>query len=253
MEVLIGKIMETLILPPGLMIALIVSGALVRLRFHRTGQLFIYAGFSLFILLSLPIVSNNLFLTIQNYPALSEAQIKTLNAKAIVILGGGRYADAPEYQKDTISGAALERCRYGAYLQRKTKLPILVTGGSVFGGRQPEAELMKEVLEDSFISVVHWVEGNSRTTYQNAIYSSEMLARENIKDIVLVTSAYHMSRSVEAFEQAGFKVTPAPTVFVTPSTRPFYFQLLPSEDAFGKARTIMHEWVGRLWYNLRYY
>lgn len=253
MEVLIGKIMETLILPPGLMIALIVMGALLRLRFYRTGQSFIYTGFSLLILLSLPIVSNNLFLTIQDYPALTEKQIKSLNAKTIVILGGGRYADAPEYNKDTIADAALERCRYGAYLQRKTKLPILVTGGSVFGDRQPEAELMKEVLENTFISVVHWVEGKSRTTYQNAIYSYEMLVKENIKDIVLVTNAYHMSRSVEAFEKAGFNVTPAPTVFVTPSTRPFYFQLLPNMHALHNARIVLHEWVGRLWYNLRYY
>jgi len=253
MEVLIGKIMETLILPPGLMISMIIAGALLRLRFYRTGQSFIYTGIGFLILLSLPLVGNSLIGATENYPALTEENIKSLNAKAIVVLGGGRYADAPEYNQDTVSHWALERCRYGAYLQRKTKLPILVTGGSVFGGRISEGELMKQVLEESFISVVHWVEGESRTTYENSTYSYQMLKDDNIKDIVLVTHAFHMSRSVEAFEKAGFNVTPAPIGFTSPSTRPIYFRILPSASALKNSAQALHEWVGRLWYNLRYY
>jgi uncharacterized SAM-binding protein YcdF (DUF218 family) len=253
MEVLLGKIMETVILPPGLIIVLILFGLLLRRRFHRTGQSFVIAGFTLLILLSMPLVSGNLMHLLQTYPALSDEQISNLDAKAIIVLGGGRYADAPEYGKDTISRSTLERCRYGAYLQRKSKLPILVTGGSVYSQREPEGELMKEVLENNFLTLVHWVEGKSRTTYQNAIYSYEVLEKENIKDVVIVTHAFHMPRSVEAFEQAGFNVTPAPMGFNTKSTQPFYFQVLPSLIALQKARTVLHEWVGRLWYNLRYY
>jgi len=253
MEVLIGKIIETFILPPGLMIALIVSGALLRLRFYQTGQVFIYSGFGLLILFSMPLVGNSLFSTTQNYPALAEEKIQSLNAKAIVVLGGGRYTDAPEYGQDTISKWALERCRYGAYLQRKTKLPILVTGGSVFEDRESEAELMKQVLEGSFNSVVHWVEGRSRTTYENSIYSFEMLNKENIKNIVLVTHAGHMMRSVEAFEKAGFNVIPAPMGFVPKSDRPIFFQILPSTNALQNSTFALHEWIGRLWYHLRYY
>ena len=253
MEVLVGKIMETLILPPGLMIILIVIGTIIRFKFYRTGQSFIYTGVGLLILLSTPIASSLLMDTTQNYPALTEKDLKTLSAKAIVILGGGRYTDAPEYGQDTISKWALERCRYGAYLQRKTKLPILVTGGSVFTDRVSEAELMKQVLEDSFISVVHWVEGKSRTTYENSIYSFEMLDKENINNIILVTQAGHMMRSVEAFEKAGFKVTPAPMGFVTKSERPFYFQILPDAGSLRNSTFALHEWIGRLWYTLRYY
>jgi uncharacterized SAM-binding protein YcdF (DUF218 family) len=201
----------------------------------------------------LPIIGSNLIKLVQTYPALSNEQINNLNVKAIVILGGGRYPDAPEYGKDTINNAALERCRYGAYLQRKTKLPILVTGGSVYGSRRPEGELMKDVLENDFMAVVQWVEGESRTTYENAIYSFEMLKKDNIKDILIVTNAYHMPRSVEAFEEAGFNVTPAPISFFGKSTQPVYFKLLPNMDALRLSRITLHEWVGRLWYNLRYY
>lgn len=253
MEVMLGKIMETIILPPGIMIVLMIFGIILRRRFHRTGQTFFVTGFILLLLFSLPIFSNNLILFEQSYPALRDVQIRSLEAKAIIILGGGRYPDAPEYGEDTIADDALERCRYGAYLQRKTKLPILVTGGSVYGGRKPESELMKAVLENEFLAVVNWVEGKSRTTYENAIFSFEMLQKEKIRDVVIITSAYHMPRSVEAFEQAGFNVVAAPISFSGNSTRPFYFQLLPSMDALYQSRIVLHEWVGRLWYHLRYY
>jgi uncharacterized SAM-binding protein YcdF (DUF218 family) len=253
MEVLIGKIMETLILPPGLLIVLIGAGFILRTRFYRTGQSFVYTGFVLLLLLSLPLVSNSLFSTLHIYPALAPDKLKTLDARAIVILGGGRYSDATEYGKDTISAPTLERLRYGAYLQRITRLPILVTGGSVYENRVPEGELMKEVLESSFISVVNWVEGRSRTTYQNAVYTQEILGRENISDILLVTNSFHMPRSVEAFENAGVRVIPAPVTAGTTSERPFYFSLLPSMSSLKTSSIVMHEWIGRLWYNLRYY
>ena len=61
-------------------------------------------------------------------------------AGAIVVLGGGRYDEAPEYGDDTISLAGLRRVRYAAVLQRRTGLPVLVSGGSVYAEPLPESE-----------------------------------------------------------------------------------------------------------------
>ena len=254
MEVLLGKIMATLLLPPGLNIAMVLFGLLLRLRFARTGSGFIYAGFILLIVFSMPLVSNSLQQSQENFPALDVASLAQSKAKVIVVLGGGRNPAAPEYQnEDTVSIHALERIRYGAYLQRKSKLPILFSGGSVFGNEVPEAQLMKKTLEDAFIGVTQWMEGKSRTTYENALYTHEMLAKENIQDIILVTQAFHMNRAKEAFEQMGFHVTPAATGFSTPSNRPWYLDVLPSADALKSTAQVLHELIGRGWYHLRYY
>ena len=170
-----------------------------------------------------------------------------------LLRGGGRYADAPEYQGDTVSEPSLERIRYGAWLQRKTKLPILVTGGVVFGGNRPaEAQLMQQVLEQEFLAAVPWVEKQSRTTYENAIYSRKMLEKDGITHIILVTHALHMPRAKEAFEKAGFIVTPAPMGFDTSGG----FSLtgfLPNMYSLVNMNDLMHELFGRLWYHLRYY
>jgi len=254
MEVIIGKILATVTLPPGLNLTLALFGLLLRWRFYRTGTMLIFASFILLYIFSIPLFSTNLIRALQPDAALDVSTLTNSTAKVIVVLGGGRYPDAPEYREDTVSIETLARIRYGAYLQRKTKLPILFTGGNVYGGeRVAEAVLMKKTLEESFIGVAHWVEDKSRTTYENASYTREMLAKEGIDEIVLVTHAYHMQRSIEAFEQSGFKVVPAPMGFVMPDTRPLIFQFLPDANALRNTATVFHEGIGRFWYYLRYY
>ncbi len=254
MEVLITKLISLLAVPPGLFFSFILLGALVRLRFYRSGQILFYTGLISLFLISIPLVSSNLVEMTQANTPLTEELTQTAPAKAIVILGGGRYPAAPEYQNnDTVSRHALERCRYGSYLQRKLKLPILVSGGSVYGEQAPEAVLMKNVIENSFVGVTHWVEDQSRTTYENALYTYKMIGNDSKTNIILVTHALHMARATEAFEHAGFTVTPAPLGFHTPDNRPFYVRLIPNIHSASTSAQVFHEWFGRLWYKLRYY
>jgi len=253
MEVILGKLLATLVLPPGLNLVIALLGLLLRWRFYRTGTTLIFTSFILLYIFSIPLFSTNLIRSQQPDSALEISTLAGSPAKAIVVLGGGRYTDAPEYGEDTVNRYALERVRYAAYLQRKTRLPILISGGVVYGDGTAEAVLMKKVLEGAFVGVAHWLEDRSRTTYENALYTQEILARENIRDIVLVTHAFHMQRSREAFEQMGFSVTPAPMGFVTPTREPILMQLLPQARALEDTSSVLHEWIGRLWYRLRYY
>lgn len=254
MDIMLGKIIGTLLLPPGLLIVLILSGFLLYSRYVRTARFFLVTGVALFILLSTPLISGLLLRQIETISSVSIEQIKQAKTQAIVILGGGRYASAPEYMtNDTVSRHSLERIRYGAYLQRNTKLPILVAGGKVYGEHISEAELMKQVLENEFLAIVPWAETESRTTYYNAVNTQTILASENIRRIVLVTHASHMHRSIEAFEKAGFDVTPAPLGYHTESNQPLILSLLPSTGALSDSSQFLHELLGRAWYKLRYY
>lgn len=254
MELLFTHVVEAFILPPGIFFLLLFLGLLLRRRLYRTGQVVIFSAVMLLLLMSMPVITNPLLHLYERMPALDEAALAHTQAKAIVILGGGRYADAPEYQGDTVSRHTLERIRYGAWLQRKTKLPILVSGGSVYGGeRLGEAQLMQDVLEHGFLAVVRWVEKDSRTTYENAIDSRKMLEKEGIQNIILVTHAIHMPRAVEAFEKAGFIVTPAPMGFDTSAGSPPMLGFLPNIYSLYNVSDLMHELIGRVWYRLRYY
>ena len=176
--------------------------------------------------------------------------------QAIVILGTHRYSRAPEYGgRDNMAGLGLERVRYGAWLQQRVGLPILVSGrGYRAPGERSEARIMQDILENEFGARVAWIEERSHNTYENALYSAAILKQAGIRRILLVTHAYHMPRAREAFEQMGLEVTPAATVyFCTFGSEYAFLDWLPEQRAFQRNRLLIHEIVGRWWYRLRYY
>ncbi len=254
MEVLLIKIIQTLLLPPGLMILLMLGGYLLAKRMPRTGKSIYISGFVLLVLASLPIVAEFNIRLLYTRPVLPAAEIENPSAGAIVILGGGRIHHSPEYGHDIPANAVLQRLRYGALLHRQTSLPILVSAGNVYSTtKSSEAVLMRDVLQNDMNTPVRWIEGQSRTTWENASYSKTVLAQDNINRIYLVTQGSHMTRSVMAFEAAGFEVLPAPTGFATgKSELPLLIRLLPAAWAIKKNSEFMHEVLGILWYKLRY-
>ena len=141
--------------------------------------------------------------------------------------------------------------RYGAKLANELRLPVAVSGGVVSAtGAIPIGELMARVLRAEFQIPVRWVEDRSRNTAQNAQYLRQMLP---IQHIVLVTHAIHMPRSVSMFERVGFTVIPAPMGFKG-AKEPTYgiFDWMPSVSAISTSRAVLHEWIGRAYYRLRY-
>lgn len=252
MEILLIRLVESLLMPPGLMILMMLLGSLLIGRFFVTGKILVIGGFVLLIAASLPVVSGNLLALLEQTPPADIAQLKQQRVQAIVILGGGRYADAPEFDgRDTVSKHTLERLRYGARLQRQSQLPVLVTGGNPYGRPVAEADLMRQTLEEAFNIPVKWVESASSNTWENARYSQIHLKRAGIRRIALVTHAWHMPRSVSAFEEQGLEVTPAPTAYST-RARPLLLQFIPDAGALEDSRKALHELLGRLWYAVRY-
>ena len=247
------RTLEAFLMPPGLNILLIVVGLILMRRFYRTGKALIISGFVSLIVLSLPIVKLGLFSLLETFPALTKAQLARPSAQAIVILGGGIKPAAPEYDhQDVLKYYTLERISYGAYLHQQTGLPILVTGGQVFNNFSPEAEVMQRTLLQEFHVPTRWVETKSKNTMENAIFSQAMLNKDKITRVYLVTHAWHMSRSVAAFRQAGLDVLPAPTRFESKTTGIGYGDFLPSAHSLAKVDLWTHEVLGKIWYQLRY-
>jgi len=196
------------VLPPGGPIVLVALGALAPRQYPRTGRTLVVVGAAALWLLSLPVVAGALVTLLGGARPLDLAAAR--QADAIVILGGGVRAQAPEYGGDTLGRLTLERVRYGARVARETELPVLVTGGAP-GGGTAEAPLMRDVLEREYGVPVRWVEPQSRDTHENAIFSARLLKADGIGRIVLVGHAFDMPRGIAEFAAAGLDVIPAPT------------------------------------------
>jgi uncharacterized SAM-binding protein YcdF (DUF218 family) len=205
---------KAIVLPPTGLLLLSVLGLGVRKRFPRGGIAMAWGGLLLLLILSLPAVAAFLVRSLDTSPPFDSAG--TAAAQAIVILSGDtRYA--PEYGGETLGELTLERVRYGARIARLTGLPVLVSGGSVYGGK-PEARPMQEALEREFGVPVRWVEERSRTTHENALYSAAMLRSAGIRTVVLVVHSFDMPRARAEFAAAGIETLPAPTGI--PSAKP---------------------------------
>jgi len=233
----VKKLLTALVLPPtGLLLVAIAGLALGRVR-PRLGQALAWAGLLGLTLLSLPLVSYGLQRLVAVSPAIDLAQ--TGQAQAIVILGGGVRRAAAEYGGDTLGRLTLERVRYGAWLARRVKLPVLVTGGVVYGGT-PEAVLMKNALEQEFGIKVRWVEPRSRNTHENAVDSTAILSASGIRSVVLVAHSFDMRRAMAEFEAAGLQVIPAPTG-IPNATSDSPLEWLPSVSALQGSYYALYE------------
>ena len=114
------------------------------------------------------------------------------------------------------------------------------------------AALMAEVLARDFAQPVRWQEGQSLTTWENAVATAQLLRAEGIQRVVLVTHAAHMPRSRWCFEQAGFQVVAAPVGFMGgPNHRPLG-GWLPESKAVWQTGILLNEVAGQIAYPLFY-
>jgi uncharacterized SAM-binding protein YcdF (DUF218 family) len=234
------KVLAALVLPPTGPLLLALVGLLLLNRRPACGRTLAWLGVLALLLLSLPIVSHALLRLADPGVALDPARAR--EAQAIVILGGGIRRAAPEYGGDTLGRLTLERVRYGARLARETKLPVLVTGGSVYGVSTPEAALMKHALENEFGVPVAWTETLSRDTEGNARQSAAILLPAGIRRVLLVGHGFDMPRASALFAAAGLQVTPAPTVIVAERFEfESFAELLPAMSALQGSYYALYE------------
>lgn len=233
----VKALLRTLALPPAGLLIVAVVGLLVMRRHRRTGVALIVAAVCGLWLLATPIVSDALTRTAERFPVLDLS--KPVQAQAIVILGGAGLRElAPELGGGPAPEMGLlQRLAYGAYLARKTSLPILVTGAPL------EAIAMRDSLIRDFGVQVRWVEDQSRDTFDNAHYSARKLFAEHITHIVLVTSSTHLWRATQEFRSAGFEVVPAPAGSSAPRERTV-FRFVPSSAGLMRSESAVYELWG---------
>ena len=94
------------------------------------------------------------------------------------------------------------------------------------------------------------MEGDSRSTAENASFSAKILRSHGVQKIALVTDAFHMRRAEMCFRKQGFDVVPAPSSFQSAPNIPCYAWLLPNSDAMNRNDRSFHEWIGIVAYKL---
>jgi len=238
--------LQAVLLPPMNCFVIAMIGVLLRPR--PIGRSLIWCAAVLFLITSIPGFGMLALRELPRPRAIDQAELEA--SRAIVLLSGGLYPNALEYDgKDTVSTATLVRARYAAWLYRRNQLPILIVGERVIPSRRTEAAVGAELLREEFHVPVLWVVEEGRDTIESAEAAHRVLSAAGIKNIALVTSPRHMPRAVAAFENVDFKVYSAPTT-LPPERLLSARDFIPSYKGFALANRAMNEWLGRYWTQL---
>ena len=170
----------------------------------------------------------------------------------IIVLGGftgdGVVAES---RGQANLGPAAER--FTAALQWHQKFPTKPLVFSGFSGRlvpdgASEADIVKQLLEDLTIDQTHILfENKSRNTYENALYSYDLMAPTPGSHWILITSAAHMPRAIGSFRAVGWSgILGYPVDYQTPETG--YSRYWDIGHGTGLVGGALHEYAGLLVY-----
>lgn len=191
-------------------------------------------------------------------PVTPDYDLQTTKYDGAIVLGGIGQIDM-RLEKINFGWSSDRLFQVLPYYYNGRIKKIIFTGGSgsIEFPEKREGIYVKKYLQSILIpDSAMIIESNSKNTYENAVFTKKILDSLHVNGhFLLVTSAYHMRRSMAVFKKAGFtNLTPYITNKVSGSRRftPDHL-LIPSQDALYSLHFLIHEWVGYLVYKLKGY
>jgi uncharacterized SAM-binding protein YcdF (DUF218 family) len=241
------KILPLLVSPLSIVLIIILIGT-----FFKSKKISLL-GLLILIFCSLPIISNKLIFYLEKDYSLQS--IKDVSkSDAIVVLSG---MISTIKTKDKLSyefNGSIDRILSGIDLIKKDKASflILTNGKMPWSIGIPEGEYLKDfsikygIPEDKIL-----LTDDVQNTDQEAKAVAKLL-NTNKANIILVTSAFHMSRAKKVFEAANIKVIPFAVDFKTPIKKITIIDFIPSANSLKDTSHFFREMIGRLYYNFKY-
>jgi len=215
---------------------------------RRLALVLVGLGFSSLVLGSLPAVSNRLWASLES--GVGPTMRPDVTYDAVVLLGGvvsphGSLREEPSWNDN------VERLLEVRQLLTTGRAKVaIVSGGKLGGDLLTEADyLARELVLLGVPKEQVLIEPKANNTRENATESKRLLEQLGAQRVLLVTSAFHMPRSVGCFRAVGLEVDGLPVDYRMRdvATDP---HVLPRAEYFAQSSRALHEWLGRLVYRV---
>lgn len=268
MFLFLSKLLPLFFYPLGVVCWLLVMALLLWWKKSRFVPIPVLTALLVLLLSSNSWVANSLVQSLE-WQQIPQGALPT--ADAIVVLGGATRSKFPPRPSVDLSEAGDEpkvplryRVLYGAQLYREGKAPLIIASGGRInwrGGGPSESADMAAIMRtlgvpDSAILQ----DPTSLNTYQNAINVQQILKKQGIRKILLVTSAMHMPRSLAIFQRLGIDTIAAPTDFLVTqqelaepnsSIEASLLNIVPDAERLEMTTHALKEYLGTVIYRLR--
>lgn len=171
----------------------------------------------------------------------------------IIMMGGAVYENSPDLSGVGIpSEGTWERIVTVVRLQRRLKVPVILSGGQVYADRLPMGPIYRRFLIDLGVpEALILIEDKSRDTLENAEFSKALCKAKGFRRPIVVTSALHMKRTRLSFEKAGMQAVFFPAGFRTWKHKAYSWPaFLP--QSYEPLSDALHEYLGLLVYRFLY-
>jgi uncharacterized SAM-binding protein YcdF (DUF218 family) len=250
---ILSKTLGVILVPTNFLIGLGLAGAiLLATRFARLGRRLMVASLALFAISGFSPLGNWLL-----YPL--ETRFPPWDATrgapdGIVVLGGPIDADLSVAHGRAVVTSAPDRIVAAAALARRyPNARLIYSGGNsnLLSNDAREADYAAGLFESLGVSRERlMMERRSRNTEENAQFSKALAAPKEGERWLLVTSAFHMPRSVGLFRKAGFVIEPYPVDWRVATSADLVSFRKYAIDGLTNADVGVREWMGLAAYRL---
>lgn len=250
----LSKVLWFIANPFNVIVILLVLGWLLLFKKQRAGRKLIGIGLIMIFLFGLSPLSNFMMGLLENRIRAGKIPEKI---DGIIVLAGMVDMGSSRGELIELTDQA-DRIVQGIILSKKhPEARLIITGGS---GSLKQSENLREADYLEKLAVLLGismnrllVERNSRNTHEHAVAMAKMLPDKNGR-WVLITSAFHMPRSLGCFKREGINVIPYPVDYKTKLDNSLSLtSFLPTLGNIGSFNVAFHEWTGLIAYRLKGY
>jgi len=232
---------------PALFIGLLLAILLLRVfpKFART--LLVVLSLSLLALSSAP-VSNAIVAPLENrYPVLQSVPD---NTALVLVLGLGHHYTPARPPNSVLMAGALSRLSEAVRLVKTNEKAKLLVSGAKFRSQVAHAEAMAAMAIELGIDESRIVYASDTLDTGDEIAFARQWMEKNaddLQELIVVSSATHLTRAAMLLEGSGIKHTMAPTDFRMLDAPWYRFSAYHLQNV----DFAVHEYVGMLWYKLK--
>lgn len=249
MVFIIKKILQIIVSPTSVIFLILIASIILISLKKKWGKRLLILAVALYYLLAIGPTSDFLISRLEN--SFSPVEIPPPGIRHVVVLGGGTtnfFSKLPATSRLTPSSMA--RILEGVRLFRYIENGVLIASGGGLRKYPPEqysCEQMKRLANELGVDNLNiTTECESRDTYEEAKEIKQMLKEE---PFILVTSAFHMPRSIYIFKKIGLKAVAAPCDFKAQSRVGYHLSdFWPKPQNLHDSSLAIKEYVGRLAY-----
>jgi uncharacterized SAM-binding protein YcdF (DUF218 family) len=249
----LSKTVGFMLLPTNFLIGLGLLGAILLLtRFARAGWGLMVGAIVLLAICGFSPLGNFLLYPLeQRFPKWDNSRGEP---DGIIVLGGPLDADlSAAHGVPVISGAADRLIGAATLARRYPNARLVYTGGNsnLISNDAKEADYATALFQGLGIPKSRLImERQSRNTRENAEFSRQIVKPKPGERWLLVTSAYHMPRSIGLFRKAGFAVEAYPVDWRVGAREDLFKYYVVANDGLQLVDTGVREWLGLIAYRV---